>query len=511
MRTFSLVGLLVVALGGCQVSEQDFSDAAWQNPAVFDVNTEPPHATLVPFQDVTSAETLDRAQSDYFQSLNGTWRFHRAQNPGEVPHRFYQNSYDDSSWDQIPVPASWQSLGKYDSSIYTNTKHPFRANPPLVPTDTNSVGSYRTTFEVADNWQGRQVFLHFAGVQSAMYVWVNGQSVGYSEDSMTPAEFNISEHLKPGENILAVEVIRWSDGSYLEDQTFWRMSGIFRDVYLFATPAVHLRDFSFSTDLGETYTDATARLALFLTNYADSNYQTHTVRLAMLSPQGDTILQDQIPVVESIPVRQEMVIDVAYEVLGPELWSAEQPNLYRLVIVLEDNQGATTEVISTRVGFREVAIEEGQLLVNGVAVPIEGASRHELDTERGQVLSEASMRKNIELTKQQNVSAVRTSHYPNDPRWYDLTDECGLYVIDEANVKSYPWWSEGHSPVLDTAWQGAFVARGVAMAERDKNHPSVIMWSLGHETGDGPNIQAMADTLRALDPTRPIRYENQER
>ena len=510
MRYF-ISSLFVVLLGSCQSTESDFSGAAWQNPTIFDVNTEPPHATLVPFQDVVSAATLNRKQSDYFQLLNGTWRFHWAQNPGEVPKEFYQDNYDDRAWDQISVPSHWQLSGEYDSPIYTNIKHPFEANPPLVPTDTNSVGSYRTIFEVPNNWQDRQVFLHFDGVQSAMYVWVNGQQVGYSEDSMTPAEFNVSEYLKPGENILAVEVIRWSDGSYLEDQDFWRMSGIFRDVYLFATPAVHLRDFSFTTDLDETYTNATADFKLFLANYADSDNQTHQVRLVMLSPRGDTVLQDQISVEKAIPVRQEMVIEVAYEVPTPDLWSAEQPNLYRLVIALEDHRGVTTEVISTMVGFREVAIEQGQLLVNGVPVYIKGVNRHELDPITGRVLSEASMRKDIELMKQHNINAVRTSHYPNDPRWYALTDEYGLYVIDEANVESHQLWEEGRSPVLDTAWRGAFVARGVAMAERDKNHPSVVMWSLGNETGDGPNTQAMADTLRSLDPTRPIHYESRER
>ena len=508
------VGLLTLAMlfiitGGCR-PEQDFSEAAWQDPEVFDINTEPPHATFIPFQDEASAAAFDRKQSDYFQLLNGTWRFHWAQNPKEAPAAFYEVDYDDGSWDDIQVPSHWQLSGKYDGPIYTNINHPFPVNPPSVPVDTNSVGSYRTTFEVPERWQHHQVFLHFAGVQSALYVWVNGQSVGYSEDSMTPAEFNISEYLQPGKNVLAVKVIRWSDGSYLEDQDFWRMSGIFRDVFLMATPAVHLRDFSFATDLDDTYTDAMAQLKLSLTNYADSNYQAHRVRVEMLDAQGDTILRDQIPVEEPIPVRQEMVIEASYEVPSPTLWSAEQPNLYQLTITLEDHEGSTTEIIRTKVGFREVEITDGQLLVNGQPIYIKGVNRHELDPENGRVLSEASMRKDIELMKQHNINAVRTSHYPNDPRWYTLADEYGLYLVDEANIESHQLWNEGRSPVLDTAWQGAFVARGVAMAQRDKNHPSVIMWSLGNETGDGPNTRAMADTLRTLDPTRPIHYESQE-
>ena len=510
MRYLDFIVLVGIGLGSCQSPERDFSDAEWQNPRVFDVNTEPPHATLVPFQDMASAKTFERERSDYFQLLNGSWRFHWARNPSEAPEGFYENDYDVSGWDQISVPSNWQSLEKYDAPIYTNTRHPFKANPPWVPTDTNLVGSYRTTFEIPGNWQHRQVFLHFAGVQSAMYVWVNGHTVGYSEDSMTPAEFNISEYLRPGKNTLAVQVLRWSDGSYLEDQDFWHMSGIFRDVFLFATPAVHLRDFSFSTDLDETYTNATAHLQLFLTNYADSNYQAHTVQLCMLNPQGDTILQDQITVEEPIPVRQEMVINASYDVPNPDLWSAEQPNLYRLIIVLDNAQGTTAEVISAKVGFREVAIENGQLLVNGVPVYFKEVNRHELDPKKRRVISEASMRKDIQLMKQHNINAVRTSHYPNDPRWYALTDEYGLYVVGEPNI-DHQLWEEDRSPVLDTAWQAAFVARGLAMAERDKNHPSIVMWSLGNETSDGSNTQAMADTLRALDLTRPIHYESRER
>ena len=501
-------GLLLIVMLGCQAPQRDFSQAAWQNPAVVDVNTEPPHATLVPFADAMSAQTGQREQSSYFQLLNGTWQFRWAQGPNDAPEDFYRSDYDASGWDEIPVPSNWQLLEGYDGPIYTNINHPFPADPPRVPTDTNSVGSYRTTFEIPDDWQGKQVFLHFAGVQSAMYAWVNGQEVGYSEDSMTPAEFNITEFIQPGSNTLAVQVIRWSDGSYLEDQDFWRMSGIFRDVFLFATPPVHLRDYAFTTDLDESYADATANLRLHLTNYADSNFQGQNVRVLLLDAQQDTVLQDDIAVEKTVPVGQEMVIEASYEVPNPALWSAEQPNLYQLTLALEDANGNTTEVISGRVGFREVVIKNGQFLVNGVPVYFKGVNRHELDPEKGRVINEASMRQDIELMKQHNINAVRTSHYPNDPRWYALTDEYGLYVVDEANVESHQLWNEGRSPVLDTAWQLAFVARGVAMAERDKNHPSIIMWSLGNETGDGPNTQAMADTLRTLDPTRPIQYES---
>ncbi len=502
-------GMTCAALSSCDV-DQDFSQAPWQDLRVHDINTEPPHATLIPFASEASAMTQDSEQSELFQSLNGQWQFQWAINPGEAPEDFFKADYDASDWDQIPVPAHWQLLDGYDRPHYTNINHPFEVNPPQVPLDTNSVGSYRTTFSVPDRWQNHQVFLHFAGVQSALRVWVNGQAVGYSEDSMTPAEFNITDLLQAGENTLAVQVIRWSDGSYLEDQDFWRLSGIFRDVFLFATPAVHLRDFRFITELDEDYTNANAQLQVVLTNYADSTYQPRNLRLLLLTPAGDTLLQDRVAVEETIPVGQEMVVDATYEVPNPALWSAEQPELYQLIIAQEDAAGNTLEVISSRVGFREVEIEGGQLLVNGVPVYMKGVNRHELDPERGRVVSEELMVEDIRLMKQHNINAVRTSHYPNDPRWYALCDQYGLYVVDEANVESHQLWNEGRSPVLDTAWQSAFVARGVAMAERDKNHPSIIMWSLGNETGDGPNTQAMADTLRALDPTRPIHYESRE-
>ena len=503
-----LLVLYLIFITACQPSTRDFSQAEWQNPKIFDINKEPPHATLVPFQDVTSAMQGPRENSDNFQLLNGDWQFWWASNPDDTQEDFYQIDYDASDWDRIPVPSNWQLLGKYDQPHYTNIKHPFEANPPYVPTDTNSVGSYRTTFDVPDNWDGKQVFLHFDGVQSAMYVWVNGQKVGCSQGSMTPAEFNITPYVQPGENVLAAQVIRWSDGSYLEDQDFWRMSGIYRDVYLFATPPVHLRDYSFTTDLDENYEDALAQLQMTVTNYAEENPQPHTLQVLMLDPQQDTLLTDTIAIDQSIPVHQEMVVEATYDVPNPQKWSAEQPHLYDLVMALQDAQGNVLEAIHTRVGFRETEIKDGQFLVNGVPIYFKGVNRHEFDPEKGRVVSEALMIEDIKLMKRHNINAVRTSHYPNTPRWYELTDEYGLYVVDEANIESHQLWNEGRSPVLDTAWQGAFVARGVAMTERDKNHPSIVMWSLGNETGDGPNTQAMADTIRQLDPTRPIQYES---
>ncbi len=507
MKTLFYVFASLLLIQSCD-SKKDFGDVEWQNPQIVGINKEQPHATLLPYQNAEAAFTGKREQSDYFQLLNGNWQFHWSVNPQKVPENFYQTDYDASGWDEIPVPSNWQMLGKYDQPHYTNIKHPFKADPPHVPTDTNSVGSYRQMFDLMQSWQGKQIFLHFDGVQSAMYVWVNGQKVGYSQDSMTPAEFDITTYVKPGKNLLAVEVIRWSDGSYLEDQDFWRMSGIFRDVYLMATPKVHIRDYYFRTDLDDNYKDATARLNISLTNFGEENYQPHTVAVFMLDAAGDTVLTDQLQTDDSIPVGQEMVMEVTYDVPNPKKWSAEQPNLYQLTLVLSDAAGKVTESISSPVGFREVEIKGGQLLVNGVPVYLKGVNRHEIDPEHGRVVSEETMIRDITLMKQHNINAVRTSHYPNDPKWYALTDRYGLYLIDEANIESHQLWNEGVYLTQQPDWKQAFVARGVAMAERDKNHPSIIIWSLGNETGDGENISAMADTIRRLDPTRPIHYES---
>ncbi len=501
---FFLFALIFSACG----SKKNFDQAAWQNPEIVSIHEEAPHATLIPYQDIKTAIRDQREASDYFQLLNGTWQFYWAINPSETPEDFYKTDYKASDWDEIPVPSNWQMLGKYDLPHYTNIKHPFKADPPRVPTDTNSVGSYRKTFTIPERWQGKQIFLHFDGVQSALSVWVNGQEVGYSQDSMTPAEFDITAYVKPGENLLAAEVIRWSDGSYLEDQDFWRMSGIFRDVYLFATPKVHIRDYFFRTDLDEHYENAEAKLNITLTNFGEENYQPHTVQVFILDAEGDTVLNDVLQATQTIATGQEMVMEATYEVPTPKKWSAEQPHLYRLGLILTDATGQVTEAISSQVGFREVEIKNGQLLVNGVPIYIKGVNRHEIDPEHGRVVSEETMIQDIKLMKQHNINAVRTSHYPNTPRWYALSDQYGLYLIDEANVESHQLWNEGVYLTRQPEWKNAFVSRGVAMTERDKNHPSIIMWSLGNETGDGDNITAMADSIRRIDPTRPIHYES---
>jgi beta-galactosidase len=486
----------------------------WEDPTVNQINTELPHATLLPYPDEQSALSFDRSRTGNFQSLNGTWKFKWIKNPMEAPENFFQPGFNTSGWDDIPVPSNWQVWGRnhgkfYDRPIFTNVKHPFPADPPRVPKDTNGTGLHQTTFKIPENWQSKEVFLHFAGVQSAFYLWINGFSVGYHEDGMTPAEFNITRYLQPGENTLVAQVINWSDGSYLEDQDYWRLSGIFRDVYLFSTPPLHIRDFSVVTDLDEQYRNAQLKIGMKLKNYTGVDTKPYQLIVSVFDSQGKRLFSQTTAGPGRIEKQSEKTIEFSYEVVNPDKWSAERPTLYHLTIQLLGPGKQVVEVVSSKVGFREVNLKNGQLLVNGVPVTFKGVNRHEFDPDHGRVISRASMLKDIQLMKQHNLNAVRTSHYPNDPLWYDLCDEYGLYVIDEANVESHELWRKGVVLADKPEWLSAFVERGLALVERDKNHPSVLIWSLGNEAGIGKNFFTMADTIRRSDPTRPIHYEGQ--
>ena len=508
MRKLSVfLSLLISSIGFAQ----DLPD--WENPAVISRNTERPHTTLIPYSDEASALKFDRSASPYYKSLNGNWKFKWVSHPSKVPGDFFQNNVNTSTWDDLPVPSNWQVVGAregrpYDRPIFTNIKHPFPTTPPRITSDTNSVGLYRTQFSLPANWQGHDVFLHFAGVQSACYVWVNGLQVGYHEDGMTPAEFNVTKYLRAGENHLAVQVINWSDGSYIEDQDFWRISGIFRDVYLFATPTIHIRDYYVVTDLDENFQNATLKIAAFVKNFSSQVQDKYQVRFKLYDPNGRLIQGDLVRNIPMMDPKDESYLSLSVPISSPLLWNAETPHLYKLLVQVVDGEGKTTEVLSSRVGFREVNLKNGQLLINGKAIKFKGVNRHEFDPNTGRVISRASMIKDITLMKQHNINAVRTSHYPNDPLWYDLCDEYGLYVIDEANIESHELWQQkGIILAANPDWKDAFVARGKAMVERDKNHPSIVIWSLGNESGMGSNFESMAEIIRLIDPTRPIHYE----
>ncbi|MBC7186416.1 MAG: DUF4981 domain-containing protein [Calditrichaeota bacterium] len=484
-------------------------DSHWEDPSVFGINKEPPHATGVPFATQEQALSSSRGSSPLVLSLNGLWQFHWVRRPEDRPRDFYRPDFDASAWDSIPVPSNWQMHG-YDIPIYTNVRYPFPANPPHIPHDFNPVGSYRRTFALPENWAGRQVFVVFDGVESAFYLWVNGVLVGYSQDSRTPAEFNITGFLKPGENLLAVEVYRWSDGSYLEDQDFWRLSGIFRDVYLVARPMVYVRDFFVRTELDAAYRDATLRVTAKVRNNGPAGVKKPTLEAVLLDgiEPGAPVLAKMTASTPYLESGAESTMLLRAELANPRKWSAEKPHLYTLVLTLKDAEGQVLEVIPSRVGFRSVEIKGGQLLVNGKPIYIKGVNRHEHDPDTGHYVTFESMVRDILLMKRFNINAVRTCHYPDAPAWYDLCDYYGLYVIDEANVESH---GMGYDPERTLAnkpeWRAAHLDRITRMVERDKNHPSVIVWSLGNEAGDGTTFEEASDWIHQRDPSRPVHYE----
>ncbi len=482
----------------------------WENPEVVGINKEPGHCTLMPYPDLQSALACEREASTFYMCLNGKWNFHWVNKPADRPKDFYKPDYDVSDWEEIPVPANWQMQG-YGRPIYLNRPYPFPPNPPYIPHDYNPVGSYRREFALPYRWQGQQVFLHFDGVKSAFYVWVNGQRVGYSQDSMTPAEFNITKYLREGANTLAVEVYRWSDGSYLEDQDMWRLSGIYRNVYLFSTPKVHISDFFVRCDLDDQYEDGIVMIRPRLVSFTSEDLKGWTVQAQLYNEQNQPVFTKPLSknalaiINEKYPQRNNVKFALMQQkVPKPKKWTAETPNLYTLVLTLKDAEGKTIELESCKVGFRKVKIKDGQLYINGQSIKLYGVNRHEHDPDHGRAIPISRMIEDIKLLKQNNINAVRTSHYPDDPHWYDLCDKYGIYLIDEANLETH---GQGGYLSNQPKWHTAFVERAIRMVERDKNYPSVIFWSLGNEAGCGPNHAAMAGWIHDYDSTRYVHYE----
>ena len=475
----------------------------WQDPQVVARNKEPGHATLIPYADEASALAGNRGASPFHLPLDGRWRFHLAASPAAAPAGFEQPGFDDGGWDEIDVPACWQMAG-YDKPIYTNVKYPWPAELfPRVP-EANPTGCYRTTFELPEAWDGRRVLLMFEGVESAFYLHVNGREVGYSQGSRLPAEFDVTPHLQPGTNTVACKVLRWSDGCWLEDQDHWWFSGVYRPVYLLARPRVHVRDFFARTELDDSDADATLRVTAWIASFGIEDVQEHSLAARLYDADGRPVGEPVETKLEWRTNWETPRVELTRSVPDPRKWSAETPHLYTLVLTLKDPAGRVVEAESCKVGFRRVEIRGGQLLVNGQAVLLKGANRHEHDDRRGKAVTEESMLADIRLLKRFNFNAVRTSHYPNCPRWYELCDERGLYLIDEANIECHGVYNQ---PSNLTRWQAAFLERGSRMVLRDRNHPSVILWSLGNEAGFGPNHAALAGWIRACDPTRPVHYE----
>ncbi len=495
--------VLLVALAFASCSKRNLSD--WENPRMIGQNKEPGHVTLIPYNNVNDALSFQREHADNFMLLNGDWKFKWVPDERKAPKNFFKEDFDVNDWDSINVPSNWQLKG-YGIPIYTNVKYPFPKDPPYIKKD-NPVGSYRTEFNIPEGWREKQVFIHFDGVQSAFYLWINGEKVGYSEGSMTPAEFNITKYIKQGKNMLAVKVYRWCDGSYLEDQDFWRLSGIYRDVYIMATPNTHIRDFFVTTDLDSNYHDALLEVKTNVRNYSQETIENYKVRVTLYNNNEEGVFTETIPFHSKLNPNDEMVISCKKNIIDPDKWSAEHPNLYKMTISLLDANDQLLEVISDKIGFREVEIKDGLFMVNGVAVDLKGTNRHEIDPDHGRVVSRELMIRDIKLMKKYNINAVRTSHYPNQPDWYDLCDEYGLYLWDEANIEGHDLRTTGK--LNDNPdWQKAIVDRGISVVERDKNHPSVVTWSMGNETGYGRNFDTLAKHIRKLDPTRPVHYED---
>ncbi len=503
-----LVSVILLASPGMR-ARATVDTPEWNNPPeIFEVNREPAHTTLMPYPNTAMALAGDRTASPFYYSLDGTWKFNCAHDPAKRPVDFYTVGYDVSAWRDIQVPGNWETQG-CDKPIYTNVTYPWTGvenpTPPFAPTIDNPVGSYKRTFLLPDGWKGRQVYLSFQGVSSAFYVWVNGQYVGYSEDSFTAKDFDITKFATVGTNEIAVEVYRWSDGSWLEDQDMIRLSGIFREVYLFSTPNVHIRDFNYTTDLDDQYVDATFSLQASVRQFQTTPPSGYMLQAMVYDTAGKPVLAEPMNMPVVFGDENESQVTQAVQVKQPLLWSAETPNLYTLVLSLVDPAGKVIETESCKVGFREFAIQNGKMLINGQPILFKGVNRHEIDPTTGKTLDEARMVQDIQIMKQFNINAVRTSHYPNDPRWYDLADQYGLYLIDEANLETHG--VRDILPASDPAWTDACIDRLSSMIERDKNHPSVLIWSLGNEAGSGENFKKMQAWAHLHDPTRPVHYE----
>ncbi|MFX1242067.1 MAG: glycoside hydrolase family 2 TIM barrel-domain containing protein [Promethearchaeota archaeon] len=480
----------------------------WENSEMIGENKEPPHNTLIPYHDANSALTGKDESSKYYKSLNGNWKFKWVNKPSERPIQFYKSNYDVSEWDDIPVPSNWQMHG-YGIPIYTDSKYPFSIKTKKIPSidhEYNPVGSYRKEFKIPDDWNKREIFIHFAGVKSAFYVWVNGKKVGYSQGSMTPAEFNITNFIDEGNNCLAVEVYRWSDGSYLEDQDMWRLSGIFRDVFLFSTSEIHIRDFFVYCDLDDEYKDAILNLKVRIKNYRNNQFDNYNIECKIIDKIHGSIDADlSIKKSFNLKANEENIIEFEKKIRNPLKWSAESPNLYDILLILKDPNDKIIEVEKCKYGFRKVEIKNNQIYINGVSIIFKGVNRHEHDPNHGRAIPLSRMVEDIKILKQNNINAVRTSHYPNNPKWYDLCNEYGIYVIDEANVESHGLRRK--LPKSDPKWAKAVIDRMIRMVERDKNHPCIFMWSLGNEAGFGKNFIKMKNATLKIDNTRPIHYE----
>ena len=474
----------------------------WEDLSIFSINTEKPHATFYPFKSEKFLLENDIKNNDLFMFLNGDWDFKLYRNIDSVP-KFFFNKINEINWKKIPVPSNWQ-FHSNDFPVYSNIIYPYEINPPFMPNDYNPVGLYHREFEFKEEWMEKELFIHFGGVNSAFYLWINGKKIGYSEGSKTPAEFNITKYVNEGINTVSLKVIRWSDGTYIEDQDFWRLSGIERDVFLYAQPKVAVRDIFVKTNLKNDLKKSDIRIHLNIKNYNDFDSKISAKsKLYDDKNQLITTLKKDF----QISALSNLKINLETEIFNPLLWSAEKPNLYFLTTTLIQN-GIETHSIGQQIGFRKIELKNGQVLVNKRPILFKGVNRHEHDEFTGHVVSKESMINDIRIMKQNNINAVRTSHYPNDPYWYELCNKYGIYLIDEANVESHGFgYEKKDTPAFKAEFDAMHMDRWKRMVERDKNHPSILIWSLGNEAGDGPIFVKGYDWIKSYDESRLVFYE----
>lgn len=475
----------------------------WENPEVFAVNKENTRATSLPYPSEALALEDDYASSPFYQSLNGKWKFYWVPKVQEIPDGFYKESYDVSGWKEIPVPGNWEFNG-YGIPMYVNTGFGFRAKPPYIDREDSPSAAYRHEFVIPDSWDGRRVFIHFEGGTNSMYLWVNGQKVGYTQNAKSPAEFDISNYIRKGRNTFACEVHKFSDGSYLEDQDMWRLGGINRNVYLYSTAQTRILDFFAHPGLDAGYRNGLFGVDVTLKNYT-AGAQAQTVDVSVADKNGKTVFKKSQKA--NIPADGTSLLSFSGNVSNPLKWTAETPNLYTMLLTLKDAKGNVVESTSHKIGFRKVEIKDGQLLVNGQKIYIKGVNLHEFNAHTGQVVTRKEMMRNLQLMKELNINAVRTSHYPQQPLWYKLCDEYGIYLVDEANLESHGLGYGPDNVSNFPEWKAAHIDRIIRAVERDKNHASVICWSLGNEASNGKAFFDMYDWAKARDNSRPVQYE----
>lgn len=490
-----ITSLIAAALlGSSALSAQTFKE--WDDPKINEVNRLPMHANFFPYENRAKAEAADKSESTNFLSLDGNWKFNWVPTRAQRPVDFYRTDFNDSSWDIMQVPGNWEMHG-YGDPVYLNAgyawRNDFKGVPPELPLDKNHVGSYRRVISIPDSWNGKQVIAHFGSVTSCIYLWVNGKFSGYSEDSKLEPEFDITPYIKKGDNLIAFQVSRWCDGTYLEDQDFFRLSGVSRENYLYTRDkAASINDIRVIPDLVNDYADGILDITLDTKGRPD-------VTLSLVDPSGLEVVSVTVP---DASTRAKVRLDVK----TPAKWSAECPALYGLYATVS-KRGKTIEVIPVNVGFRKVEIQGNQVLVNGQPILFKGVDRHEIDPDGGYVVSADRMLQDIRIMKEHNINAVRTSHYPDDPRWYDLCDRYGIYLVAEANVESHGRGYGEHTLAKDPDFALAHLERNRRNVARNFNHPSVLIWSMGNEAGDGPNFTAAHNMIKEMDPSRPVQYE----